>query len=82
MAGARSGWNAIMQYSFIKVFATDGVIDAAELAMIEKLALEDGRIDEQERAVLSRVFARVGPESLDPEVRQEIERFKTAYAIP
>ena len=82
MTTSGSAWNAIMQYSFIKVFATDGVIDAGELAMLERLALEDGEVDEQERAVLSRVFARVTPEMLDPAVWAEIERFKTAYSIP
>ena len=82
MAGDRSGWNAIMQYSFIKVFATDGIIDAAELAMIERLALEDGLVDDQERAVLSRVFARVDTVPLEPDVRREIDRFKAAYSIP
>ena len=71
-----------MQYSFIKVFATDGVIDAAELAMLQRLALADGQIDEQERAVLSRVFARVTPETLHPEVWEEIQRFKSAHSIP
>jgi hypothetical protein len=34
-----SNANAIMQYSFLYVFANDGTIDAQELAMIEKLAL-------------------------------------------
>jgi hypothetical protein len=82
MTGERSAWNAIMQYSFLKVFANDGIIDAAELAMLERLALADGRVDEQERVVLSRVFARVPPESLDPQVRAEMERFKAEFAIP
>lgn len=82
MTVPRSAWNAIMQYSFIKVFATDGIIDADELAMLERLALEDGEVDEQERGVLSKVFARVDLETLAPGVRDEIERFKLAHAIP
>ena len=77
-----SGWNAIMQYSFIKVFATDGVIDAAELAMIERLALEDGKVDEEERAVLSRVFGRVTAENTEPRVWEEIQQFKRQFSIP
>ena len=48
-----------MQYSFLRVFANDGTIDAEELAMLEKLALEDGSVDPRERDVLSRIFARV-----------------------
>ena len=82
MPGDRSAWNAIMQYSFLKVFANDGVIDASELAMMERLALEDGQVDDRERAVLSGVFARVDRQSLDPGVRDEIVRFKAQYDIP
>ena len=77
-----SAWNAIMQYSFIKVFANDGVIDAAELGMLERLAMEDGKVDEQERSVLSRIFARVPAETFAPEVRDEIQRFKAEHSIP
>ena len=53
-----SGWNAIMQYSFLHVFANDRTIDQQELAMLEKLALSDSEVDDEERAVLSRVFSR------------------------
>ena len=77
-----SAWNRIMQYSFIKVFATDGVIDEPELAMLQRLALEDGQVDAQERAVLSKIFARVHPDDMDPKVREEIERFKSEHDIP
>ena len=54
-----SNANAIMQYSFLYVFANDGTIDGQELAMLEKLALEDGTVDAQERDILSRIFSRV-----------------------
>jgi hypothetical protein len=82
MTSNGSAWNAIMQYSFIKVFATDGIIDAAELAMLERLALADGQVDDQERSVLSRVFSRVTPDMLDPQVWEEIQRFKSVHSIP
>jgi len=81
MTRTSSGWNAIMQYSFLRVFANDGTIDAAELAMLEKLALEDGKVDEQEKAVLSRIFARVNAGTVSPEVWDEICRFKAQYDI-
>jgi uncharacterized membrane protein YebE (DUF533 family) len=77
-----SSWNAIMQYSFLHVFANDGTIDADELAMIEKLALEDGMIDDEERAVLGRIFDRVSAKTVSDEVWQEISRFKARYQIP
>ncbi len=34
-----------MQYSFLHVFANDGLIDRDELQMIERLALQDGTVD-------------------------------------
>ena len=77
-----SGWNAILQYSFLRVFANDGIIDARELAMIEKLATADGVVDEHERSVLSILFGRVAAERLSPDVREEIARFKDAHGIP
>jgi hypothetical protein len=77
-----SGWNAIMQYSFLRVFANDGTIDSEELAMLEKLALEDGRVDDRERDVLARVFARVSRDQVSEDVWREIERFKVEYRIP
>jgi hypothetical protein len=77
-----SAWNAIMQYSFLRVFANDGTIDADELAMLEKLALEDGSGDPKERDVLSRVFARVTADSVSADVWQQICSFKERHQIP
>ena len=82
MANNGSSWNAIMQYSFLHVFANDGVIDRDELQMLERLALQDGAVDEKERDVLARVFARVDVQSVDPPVWEEIQRFKAKHDIP
>ena len=71
----------IASYSFLVAFA-DGVIDAKELAFIERLALEDERVDDEERRVLSNILARAERTGLSPEVRAEIERFKRAFEIP
>lgn len=76
-----SNANAIMQYSFLYVFANDGTIDAQELAMLEKLALEDGIVDDQERDMLSRIFSRVTAQSVAEDVWEEICRFKAKYRI-
>ena len=78
----QSAWNAIMQYSFLRVFADDGTISADELAMFQRLALQDGEVDEKERSVLSRIFARVNEHSVVPEVWQDIVRFKAEHQIP
>ena len=82
MANGGSSWNAIMQYSFLHVFANDGLIDQRELQMLEKLALQDGVIDDKERSVLTQVFARVNEAALDPGVWTEIQRFKAQFDIP
>ena len=69
-------------YSFLRVFADDGTIDAAELALLEKLALQDRQIDVEERDVLANIFARVTPEQVDPSLWLEIEEFKARVGIP
>jgi hypothetical protein len=76
-----SSWNQILQYSFLKVFADDEMIDAGEWAMLKKLALADGVVDTQERLVLAKIFDRVDPKSLEPKVREEIERFREEHGI-
>ena len=83
MAGKRDGssWNRILQYSFLKVFADDEMIDAGEWAMLKKLALADGVVDAQERMVLAKIFDRVDPKSLDPKVREEIAIFRAEHDI-
>jgi hypothetical protein len=82
MTTGGSSWNAIMQYSFLHVFANDRTIDSEELAMLEKLALSDAKVDDEERAVLSRIFARVNEDAVTPDVWNEVCRFKAQYQIP
>ena len=76
-----SSWSHILQYSFLKVFADDEMIDAGEWAMLKKLALADGVVDAQERMVLAKIFDRVDPKSLEPKVRAEIEAFRAEHGI-
>jgi hypothetical protein len=71
----------ILGYSFLRVFASDGALDAGELEMIEKLALRDGVIDSKEKAVLSRIFDRIDPERMDAGVKDSIERFRQRHGI-
>ena len=83
MSGKRdsSSWSQLVQTSFLKVFNDDEMIDASEWAMLKKLALEDGVVDEQERMVLAKIFERVDAKSLDPKVREDIERFRAEHGI-
>ena len=71
----------ILGFSFLRVFASDGVLDADELEMIERLALRDGVIDSKERAVLARIFDRIDPERMDESVRTSISRFRERHGI-
>lgn len=71
----------IRNYSFLVMFANDGIIDAAELRFVERLALADRDVDEEEREVLRGIFGRVDPARLAPEVRAEIERFRADWDI-
>lgn len=78
----QSSWNAIAQYSFLRVFANDKTIDAEELAMLQRLALRDEQVDDQEREVFSTIFGRVSESTVAPEVWAEICRFKAEHDIP
>ena len=81
MTNATSSWNAMMQYSFLRVFANNGTIDADELAMLERLAMRDGVMDERERSVLASILARVTSETVTAEVWESIEQFKVRHEI-
>ena len=68
-------------YSFLVVFANDRVLDANELAMLERIALRDGLVDEDEKARLQDIFARAAEHDLDAGVRAEIERFRGRHGF-
>ncbi len=82
MTNVSSNWNAIMQYSFIRIFANDGTIDTDELAMLERLAMADGLVDDRERNVLASIFSRANPASMSADVLESIEKFKALHQIP
>ncbi len=71
----------IMEYSFLVVFANDGHLDEAELAMLERLALEDQKVDDREREVLRNIFMRARRKGVSDEVESEIQHFCSRYAI-
>lgn len=71
----------IVAYSFLVVFANDGIIDENELHMLEKLALEDNEVDDEERRVLRNIFSRIRQESTKKEVWDEIQMFRKKYNI-
>lgn len=82
MTNISSNWNAIMQYSFIRIFANDGTIDADELAMLERLAMADGQVDDRERNVLTTIFSRINADTVSADVLEGIQKFKALHQIP
>jgi hypothetical protein len=81
MSSDHSQANAIIQYSFLRVFANDRTIDPGELAFLMRLALEDCTVDDQEKTILRNIFGRVSRETVAPEVWAGIERFRAKYAV-
>ena len=71
----------IVNYSFLVVFANDDTIDEGELHMLERLALEDGVVDEEEKKALRGIFSRVDRDRLSDLVRTEIDEFCAKYDI-
>lgn len=71
----------LVGYSFLVMFANDGVIDLDELHFLERLALADGTIDDDERTALRRILARVEPSGLAPAVQAELAAFRRRYAV-
>jgi len=77
----KSGAKQLMGYSFLVVFANDDTISEGELHMLEKIALEDKKIDEDEKRVLRKIFSRVTKEQLADAVWDEMTRFREKYGI-
>lgn len=77
-----SNAGAIRNYSFLKIFADQDSLNSDELAFIEKLALEDRVVDDQEKAVLSAIFERAEAKGVTEAVRAEVESFKKRFHIP
>jgi hypothetical protein len=71
-----SGAKRLMGYAYLVVFANDDTISADELQMLEKIALEDYVIDEDERRILRTIFSRVTKEQLADAVWNEISKFR------
>ncbi len=71
----------LIGYSFLVVFANDDTIDEKELKMLERIALEDNVIDEDERRVLQKIFSRVTKEQVTEKVLEEIESFRSKHQI-
>ncbi|MGH7892423.1 MAG: hypothetical protein ACREN0_09155 [Thermodesulfobacteriota bacterium] len=76
-----SGAKRLMGYAFLVVFANDDTISAGELQMLEKIALEDHVIDEDEKRILRTIFSRVTKDQLADAVWNEISKFREDNGI-
>ena len=71
----------LVGYSFLVMFANDGLIDADELHFLKRVALSDGEVDEAERRALRGIFARANFSLMSTEVKAEIKEFRARYDI-
>ncbi|MBK6661092.1 MAG: hypothetical protein IPM80_02910 [Proteobacteria bacterium] len=71
----------LIGYSFLVMFANDGIIDLDELHFLERVALSDGEIDDEERKALRAIFARADVTRLSAEVATEIREFRARHGI-
>lgn len=76
-----SGAKRLMGYAFLVVFANDDTISEGELHMLEKIALEDKVIDEDEKRILRTIFSRVTKDQLAEAVWKEITKFREDNGI-
>jgi hypothetical protein len=76
-----SGAKRLMGYAFLVVFANDDTISEGELHMLEKIALEDKVIDEDEKRILRTIFSRVTKDQLADAVWKEITKFREDNGI-
>ncbi|MCG8584452.1 MAG: hypothetical protein MI757_07055 [Pirellulales bacterium] len=76
-----SGAKKIAGYAFLVAFANDDTIDQAELEMIKRIALEDRKVDDDEKHVLRNIFSAVCEDTVDPKVWREITEFREKYDI-
>jgi len=68
-------------YSFLFEFANDDTIDEEELAMIERMALEDHEVDADEKEALRNIFSRIKQDTIAKRVRDEINEFRAKYGV-
>jgi len=72
---------ALIGYSFLVAFARGNHLHKNTLEMIERIALENGEVDEEEKAVLRNIFDHAERTGVSDRVQEEITRFCKAYDI-
>lgn len=73
--------NIELAYASLAVIADDGTIDMEELNFLLGLALRDGTISDEERAILKNTFDHVTEEIVEPKVWKRIQATRKKYTI-
>ena len=71
--------NIELAYASLAVIADDGTIDKQELSFLLGLALRDGVISDEERAILRNTFDRVHEDIVTPQVWRRISAVREKY---
>lgn len=71
----------LAEYAFLQLFESNDTIDEVEFLFIKRLVLSDGVVDDEERRVLSRIFARVDQRRVSAEVWESIVTMKARFEI-
>lgn len=73
--------DALVGYSFLVAFARGNRLHKNTLEMLERIALEDGRVDEEEKKALRNIFSHAERLGVSQRVQEEIDRFRSEYGI-
>ena len=76
---SRSG--EIAAYALFQIFENDATIDAREFETIKRLAMEDAIVNEEEKRVLRKIFARVTQDMVKPDVWLAMHAFRRRHGI-
>lgn len=73
--------DGLVSYSFLVAFANGNHLHKNTLEMLERIALEDGKVDEEEKKALRNIFAHAERIGISQRVQEEMDRFRTQYNI-
>ena len=70
-----------MIFRTIHCFSDDGKLDVHELDAIVKIALQDGKVDDEEKAVLKNIICNLTSKDLDIELWTRVEQLIEHYEL-
>lgn len=70
-----------MTFRTVRVFRADGRVDVEALDELVEIALRDGRIDSDERAVMSTVLDRIDAKTLSRELAERVAELRERFNL-